>query len=249
VQTIVRNEAVLLPIWLRYYSQFFAPDDIYVLDHQTSDGSTTGAGFVRVPVEHELVYDSGWLTDVVQEHQHRLLRQYDVVLTVDADEIVAPDPAWGTLGDYIDRFDEEFVNCLGYEVVHLRDREPPLRPNESVLAQRGFWYAHGAYDKPALATAPSEWARCFHSLADGRHNYDPDLRLIHLHRMDFDISLGRHRRHSDRSWNQQDVSARWGYHNLLTDAVAFEEWFYTDTCFDEVAMALERIPTQWKHVV
>ena len=34
VQTMVQNEAVFLPIWLRYYSRFFAPDDIYVFDHE-----------------------------------------------------------------------------------------------------------------------------------------------------------------------------------------------------------------------
>ena len=62
----------------------------------------------------------------VQESQHGLLESYDVVLVTDVDEIVAPDPGRGTLGDYIDRFDEEYVNCLGDEVLHLLDREPPL---------------------------------------------------------------------------------------------------------------------------
>src|SRR5436190_17272313 len=44
--TMVQNEAVFLPIWLRYYSRFFGPDDLYVLDHDTSDGSTDRDGFV-----------------------------------------------------------------------------------------------------------------------------------------------------------------------------------------------------------
>ena len=48
---MVYNEAVFLPIWLRYYSRFFAPDDIYVLDHESTDGSTSGSGFVRIPVD------------------------------------------------------------------------------------------------------------------------------------------------------------------------------------------------------
>ena len=46
-----------------------------------------------------------------QELQHRLLERYDVVLVSDVDEIVAPDPALRDLGDYIDDFEEEFVNC------------------------------------------------------------------------------------------------------------------------------------------
>ena len=30
-----------------------------------------------------------------------------------------PIPSGASLGDYIDRFDEEFVNCLGYEMLHI----------------------------------------------------------------------------------------------------------------------------------
>ena len=40
VVTIVHNEPVFLPIWLGYYSRFFAAEDIYVLDNESTDGST-----------------------------------------------------------------------------------------------------------------------------------------------------------------------------------------------------------------
>ena len=38
VFTIVREEAVFLPIWLRYYAAHFAPEDIYVLHHVVPGG-------------------------------------------------------------------------------------------------------------------------------------------------------------------------------------------------------------------
>ena len=38
VFTIVREEAVFLPIWLRYYTAHFAPEDIYVLHHVVPGG-------------------------------------------------------------------------------------------------------------------------------------------------------------------------------------------------------------------
>src|SRR6185503_134162 len=60
VITMVHDEAVFLPIWLRYYSRFFAPGDIYVLDNETSDGSTAAGGFVRIPVAHDRV-DHTWM--------------------------------------------------------------------------------------------------------------------------------------------------------------------------------------------
>ena len=124
VVTIVHNEPVFLPIWLGYYSRFFAPEDIYVLDNDSTDGSTDGDGFVRVPAPHDSV-DHTWMVETVQGLQHELIDRYDVVLVTDVDEIVSPTPEWGTLTDYIDEFDEWFVNCIGYELLHLADREPP----------------------------------------------------------------------------------------------------------------------------
>ena len=125
VLTIVRDESTFFPIWLQYYGQFFAPEDTYVLDHGTTDGSTDRDGFVRTPVEHDTV-DHNWMRKTIQAKQHELIERYDVVLITDVDEIVAPDPSTGSLGDFIDSFEEEFVNCRGYEVMHQREREAPI---------------------------------------------------------------------------------------------------------------------------
>ena len=59
---MVHNESVFFPIWLSYYSRFFAPEDIFVFDHETTDGSTARDGFVRIPVEHESV-DHVWMVE------------------------------------------------------------------------------------------------------------------------------------------------------------------------------------------
>jgi lipopolysaccharide biosynthesis glycosyltransferase len=249
VQTMVHNEAVFLPIWLRYYSRFFAPDDIYVLDHDSTDRSTSGGGFVRVPVIHGK-FDNIWMDETVQGHQRELLDRYDLVLTADADEIVAPDPRRGTLGDYLERFDEEFVNCLGYEVLHLKDCEPPLDPDRGVLDQRGWWFQNDGYNKPALAMAPTPWEPGRHARADGRFHLDPDLRLIHLHRTDYDIALARHRRWRDRPWNERDLAEGWGTHNRVAEEEEFERWFYEDSAFESrgIRIELEPIPAHWRGV-
>lgn len=245
--TIVHNEAVFLPIWLRYYARFFRPDDIYVLDHETTDGSTDGKGFVRIPVSHETV-DHTWMVRTIEAHQHELLGRYDVVLTTDVDEIVAPPPEWGTLGEYIDRFDEEFVNCLGYEVLHLADREAPFDPSRPVLEQRGHWFANDAYDKPLLASVPMRWTPGFHSSADGRSNWEPDLRLIHLHRMDYELCRERHRARLARDWNRRDLEQGWATYNRIVEDEAFERWFYEDSSFEEkgIRIVLEQIPASWR---
>jgi hypothetical protein len=242
--TMVHNESVFLPIWLGFYSRFFASEDIYVLDNDSTDGSTEAGGFVRIPVSHASV-DHTWMVRTIEAHQRELLGRYDVVLVTDVDEIVTPTPEWGTLGEYLDGFDEEFVNCFGYEILHLKDREGPYEPARPILDQRHHWFANDGYDKPALATVPMTWSPGFHERADTEINFDPDLRLIHLHRMDYDICLERHRLREERAWNQLDLDQGWAVHNRLTSGREFERWFYEDSSFPKIPIVLERIPASW----
>jgi Glycosyl transferase family 2 len=243
--TMVHNEPVFLPIWLRYYSRFFGPDDIYVLDHDSSDGSTERDGFVRIPVSHGSV-DHTWMVRTIERHQRELLDRYDAVLVTDVDEIVAPRPECGTLGDYIDRLDEEFVNCFGYDIIHLVDREGPFDPLRPVLDQRGYWFGNRAYSKPALAMKPTRWIPGFHDRKDGRRQLDPDLCMVHLHRMDYETCLARHRYRHGRRWNERDLAESWARHNLIVDDAEFAHWFYEEHSFDDLEIAVQPIPASWR---
>jgi hypothetical protein len=246
--TMVHNEPVFLPIWLGYYSRFFAPQDIYVFDNQTDDSSTERDGFVRVPVRQSRV-DHTWMLNTIQALQHELLERYDMVLVTDVDEIVAPDPSWGTLGEYLDRFDEEWVNCLGYELLHVRGEEPPLVLDRPILSQRHYWYYNDAYNKAALASVPMEWTPGFHGRTDGSYALDPDLRMIHLHRMDYEICLERHRTRSRKRWARRDARRGWASHNRIVDEAEFERWFYEDAYFERFEVKPERIPEAWRGLV
>jgi hypothetical protein len=247
VLTIVRNESIFLPIWLRYYGQFFAPEDMYVLDHGSTDGSTDRPGFVREPVAHDTV-DHNWMRKTIQARQHELMENYEVVLINDVDEIVAPNPArYGTLGDFIDNFDEEFVNCYGYELIHQRDAELPIDLDRPILDQRGWWFENFAYSKPILAAVKMHWYDGFHARRDGRANFDYDLRLIHLHRMDFELCLKRHRFRSTVAWSDKDIVSSYGYQNRIIEEERFAEWFYTDSC-THLPVKREPIPEVWRSV-
>ena len=43
IMTYVHNEAHTLPIWIRYYLRHSRAQDLYILDHNTDDGSTSDA--------------------------------------------------------------------------------------------------------------------------------------------------------------------------------------------------------------
>jgi len=247
VLTIVRDEPLFFPLWLGYYSRFFPPEDIHVLDHDTTDGSTDGDGFVRIPISHEGV-DMRWMVAMIEEHLRRLLDEYDVVAVVDVDEIVAPEPATGTLADYLAGLEEEWVNCLGYEVLHVRE-EPPLDPGRPLLVQRAYWFPNDAYDKPAVSSVPIRFKPGFHARADNHFNLDPDLRLIHLHRLDYELCRSRHLGWRARPWNPTDLKEGWSVHNRITDEAEFDRWFYGTSTVEEMPIRLEEIPPAWRTVV
>jgi hypothetical protein len=240
--TIVRDEAIFFPIWLRYYSRHFAPDDIYVLDHETTDGSTSGGGFVRIPVTNDS-WSIAWMVDTVRGLQHELIGRYDVVVVTDVDEIIAPDPHDRPLRDYLATFDDEFVNCFGHEILHVPEEEPPFDPSRPVLEQRHWWFVSGIYNKPSVATVPMDWKLGFHVHSSGRLNLDWRLRLIHLHRLDYRMCLERHRRNLERKWADLDLTEGLGTHNRIVDEAEFDEWFRHGTHFGEVKPA--RIPPRW----
>lgn len=244
VFTMVHNESTMLPIWLAYYSRFFRPEDIYVLDHDSDDGSTVGQGFKCIPVSNP-EFDNVWQTEVVQEQQETLLGQYDVVLFTDVDEIVIPHPDLGDLGTYMDTFNEDFVNCLGYEVIHLPDREPALQPDRRILGQRRYWFENSTYSKAALATEPSAWEPGFHRRTDGHFKPDPDLFMVHLHRVDYDLCLERHRKWSQRPWSRRRIENGWGSHNAITGEDEFREWYFACESYGDVTPKVQEIPAIW----
>ena len=242
VVTMVHNEAVFLPIWLRYYSRFFAPEDIYVLDNDSVDGSTDSDGFVTERVARDRV-DHRWMKETIERKQHLLFEQgYEIVLVTDVDELVVPDPALGDLGDYMDTMVEEFVSCMGYEIIHLPDREPALDTRRPILRQRSYWADNAFYNKSALATVPSLWEPGFHRREDGHFRFDPDLYMIHLHRVDYEICLARHELRSRRPWGDDDIRADMAPHNRITEKERFDRWFFTEPGMPGFLFQIQRIP-------
>ena len=217
-----------------------------MLDNDTSDGSTDGEGFVRIPVHRDSV-DHAWMVETVRGSS----------MSCSTDTTRAghrrgrdrrPRARVGHLGAYIDEFAEWFVNCIGYEILHLVDREEPYDPSRPILDQRGYWFANGAYNKPALASGPMAWLPGLHHRANGQVNPDPNLRLIHLHRMDFEVCRARHRGRRERAWNKPDLDESWAAYNRIAEGDEFESWFYGDSGFEEdgVHIGVERIPESWR---
>jgi hypothetical protein len=247
--TIVHDEALMLPLWLRYYGRYFDPDDLYVLDHASTDGSTVDLhrNCRVVAVHHEASFDHQWLKSTVETFQEFLLGSYDTVLFAEVDELVVADPRkYSGLDSYVDLLPpSSAARCVGFDVVH-QPEEAPLRFDAPVLAQRRYWKASLLYNKRLLSRIPLRWSDGFHQEYRAPDDpADPDLLLVHLHRVDYDACLSRHRAAAAREWNELDIVRGDGAHNRIVEDNEFESWFRGDS---DAAGPAELIPEHIRSV-
>jgi Glycosyl transferase family 2 len=231
VFTIAQNEPVFLPLWLRYYGRHFDPADIYVLNHDSTDGSSAAAEGISnvVGVHRDVSFDHTWLVGVVEDFQSFLLRSYDAVLFAEVDEFVVPDPErYAGVADYVARLDELVARCSGYNVVHYPDDEAPLRFDQPVLRQRRYWHPSPQwYSKRLLSRIPLSWNIGFHQEFNAPDIApDPELFLVHLHRVDYEYCLDRHRAVTAREWYEGDRRFDLGWHYRVVEPDEFREWFF-----------------------
>jgi hypothetical protein len=240
VFTIVKNERLFLPVWLRYYSQFFASEDIYVIDNGSDDGSTSDDGrYVRVNHQSDYSFDVQFLLARVMQFQRSLLLKwkYDFVLFAEADEIVVP-AASGQFAAHLAR--NKTVKCVGMEVLHESSSEPDLDWSKPLLAQRRGWTRMPDFDKPLLSRAPLTWEYGFHNCAE-EAAIDPALVLIHLRRIDFNSCY--ERLCERRLWKRppgQAANMAWQW---MLSMDSFAAWFMSPN------MHSMPIPERYKNVV
>jgi hypothetical protein len=216
--TMVYNDAVFLPIWLRYYGQAFGEENLFVLDHGSDDGSIHNVGHTHVlRVPRSKYYDEDQRAIFVSRCQAALLSYYDVVVFTDADEFLIPDPAkFSSLPEFIERRCKRFINAIGLELYHLPDVEEDIDLTQPILSQRSFVRFAASYCKPLISKIPLRWQPGFHAC-----NYPPsidqDLFMFHLKRMDKNMALRRLQMTRAISWSKNAHIKGHGTHHRLED--------------------------------
>jgi hypothetical protein len=228
VFTIVKNESFFLPIWHKYYLNYFEDKDIFILDHESTDGSTIGYKNVKI-IKNEFTQDNQWLIKVTKDFQKELLLKYDYVLFTNVDEIICPDPhKYDGIIDYLkNNKKQEIFRCNGSEVLNFPE-ENKIEYKEKILKQRNFWYENNElYSKTLLSKIPLKWTGGWHRLDDLNPKIEKDLKLIHLHRMDFEECQKRHKKVKKEKVFIQDLEQKkWGWHHFVSDE-DFPKWFYS----------------------
>ena len=242
VFTIVKNENYFLPIWIKHYKRYFNSSDIYVLDHQTNDGSTSNLDVNVVSVVNELAFDHQWLVDTVQSFQKELLEDYDCVLFAESDEIIySVEKEFNEAVDDFISSNYNYVRCKGYEIIQDLEKEKSLSLDDSIIQNRNYWFHNGGYSKPLLSKVPLKWVWGFHNLENFPN--DPTgtfgLTLCHLHRVDFELMLKRHEERATQ-WKLKDDGPEAGYQHRIGDREGVLQYFNID------GSLIEEIPLEHK---
>ena len=261
--TIVQNEDMFSRIWVDYYSKFIPKQHLYILNHNSTTSKSLqhlkdfrSEGVNVIDVHRELSFDHLWLRSTVESFQAFLLKSYNVVLFAEADEIITvhPEARHNNLTDYIsDRFkaDEELcLRCTGYSIEHNPEAEPPLQLKYPLLAQRAYWRKAPTFNKPLISNHPSKWHYGFHWLRNWvKQPCDPHLILLHLHKIDYDMCVNKHKEQASRKWSEPDKRGNVGTHNLMSDGPAFKRWYFSGFTFQGEGSDLVKYPEFVKSVI
>lgn len=180
--TMVRDERVMLPRWVAHYGRQCGVDNLFVIDDNTTDGSTDGlpCSVIRIPSWGDKHFETTRMK-LVSNIAAGLLEAYDAVLFADADEFLVADPRQhDSLVDLVrKRSSLDVIGAQGLNVVHDAVREPPLDPDQPVLGQRRWAKFIPLMCKPAIKRVAVPWVAASHGTTVP-FDIDPDLYMFHL---------------------------------------------------------------------
>jgi hypothetical protein len=205
VFTHVHNDAQMLALWERIYLQWLPAEHVYVIDHGSSPPCGALASGVQVQRIPRGEVDHLNIAAFCNQFQRFLLTQYRWVLHVDVDEVVLAIDGFDALLARLDRSPPGTILRPGHAVDLLPRPGIDAALDRSALIgpQRPWAVPNPEYQKPVIVGAPATWGPGFHYVAEtSRVVTDDRLWLVHLSRIDIELTLAR-----NRNWRASKGSA------------------------------------------
>lgn len=228
--TIVQNGNEFFKIWYNYYTKFIPKKNIFVINYNSTDGSTENLNCNILTFKNCSVENVPQGNKIINELKSDLLKKFKYVIYADYDEILFHPRGLDSIFDSKQRY----YTPSGYEIVQNRHLEKSIDFSQPILSQRNYWYRCLEFDKPLVTSIDFNWANGNHSASislDGnpqfcsqnailQPNYTEDFYLIHLHKIDYNHCL---------SLNQKNIIEKGqpksgGSHNFF-QGEKFEQWW------------------------
>jgi hypothetical protein len=212
VLTVARDEAVMLPRWIRHYGDQVGVENLIVFDDNSSDGSTDDLPCTvhRIPGFPPAKFE-GHRVRLVSGVARGLLETYDWVVFTDVDEFLLADPAqYSGLRDLLaHRPQARALASMALQVLHHVDVEPPLDLQAPVLDQRVLGSFAPVMCKPAVKRVGAPWTAASHGLR-AEYAVDPALFMVHLKFADRDLLRAvADRRNAMVAQDQRGMNTTW----------------------------------------
>ena len=242
VFTIVKNEYYFLPKWINHYSKFFDKKDIYILDHESNDGSTDNLNVNIKRIIHNLAFDHQWLVDTIQNFQKELLEKYECVIFAESDELLySLDKDLNLIIDDFLKVNDPYITGIGYEIIQDIENEKFLNDTEEIILNRNYWFRHPLYDKTLISKVPLRWQWGFHDIIGAPKNFSFNLYLAHLHRCDFKLMVKRHQERAMK-WNLKN-DENYGFQHKIKEESEILKYFQS------IPSKIEKIPIEHKKLL
>lgn len=226
--TIVRNEKIFLPIWLKYYKQFFENQDIYVLNDDSNDGSTENLDVNVINLETGTIVLDVWrLKSVVCNFQKQLLEKYKVVFFAESDEFIYHENGLECIYEKILNGSLDYFSVNGFDYVHKLEEEFDLNLNDPISKQRKYWVSKAGMKKSLITKIPLDYTLGFHEhFINGKReikNFQDGLYMFHIKHIDKKLyikrqldrlnfekiyplnGLGDQNKHTDPNWYENNL--------------------------------------------
>lgn len=184
--TMVRNDDFYLKKWVEYYGSELGVENLYIyLDGKDQEIPEWCAGTNITAVDKipgQVVEAEKGRLDFLSAKAAELLGSYDLVIGVDADEILVVDPDLGvSLKDYLSASDIDVsLSGLGVDVGQHTGEEGDIDGTRAFLSQRHYARLSTRYTKPCVIAKPVRWGRGFHRVKGYNFHIGKDLFLFHF---------------------------------------------------------------------
>lgn len=190
---MARNDEFFLNRWIDYYGSQLGEENLYIfLDGEDQPipknvGKANVKHEVRV-AEHVVSAEKkrlNFLSNIAAD----LLKKYDMIIGVDADEFLVVDPRCAkSLVEYLSEIPcTTSVSGLGLDVGQKLGTESTLDEKKTLLSQREYAYLSSRYTKPSVISSAVQWGSGFHRIKGHNFKIDPNLYLFHFGSVDMEM--------------------------------------------------------------
>lgn len=233
--TMARNDDFFLSRWIEYYGKELGQENLYIYLDGVDQPIPRNAGKANVIhnqriAEHVVKAEKRRL-NFLSEIAAELLKNFDIIIGVDADEFLVVDPNCGkSLKEYLSQIKiEPCVSGLGMDIGQHLKYEPTLDYTKPFLEQRHYAYLSSRYTKPSVISKPVRWGSGFHRVKGHNFRIDSNLYLFHFGSVDMEMIKMRFQ-DKDRmsTGREKHIQKRARTIHLISqkDAHQNENWFH-----------------------